>query len=142
MIRHCDQANLGVDVDKTGLGHFLVAPRGMGGLRKATRFATDQAGRTNAWADFAQREPQHTADHLRRGSDIVTAFGGNLEGVEHSITSCVEQVRERVYARVEELGADAVIGLSVSLEGVADKAQAVLMSGTAVRLRPAATTTS
>ena len=186
VIRHGDQANLVVDVDKAGLGHFLVAPRGIGGLRKATRYAMDQAGWTHAWADFAEREPAHAKDYLRRlqppplpawstapevplltiatfpgreitevvglvtatavmsrnfvsdwGSDIASAFGGNLEGVEHSITTCVEQVRERLYEQVEDLGADAVIGLTVSLETVADKAQAVLMSGTAVRLLPA-----
>lgn len=191
VIRHGDQANLGVDVDKTGLGHFLVAPRGMGGLKRATRYAMDQAGWTQAWTDFAEREPQHAADYVRRlqsppapvgpsspevpllttptfpgrevaevvglvtatavmsrnfvsdwGSDIVSAFGGNLEGVERSISSCVQQVRERLYEQVEALEADAVIGLSVSLETVADKAQAVLMSGTAVRLRPAGSTAS
>ena len=186
VIRHGDQVNLGVDVDKTGIGHFLVAPRGLGGLKRATRYGMDQAGWTHAWTDFAEREPQHAADYLRRlqpppsrvvptapavpllttstfpgrevtevvglvtatavmsrnfvsdwGSDIVNAFGGNLEGIEHSISVCVEQVRERLYEKVEALGADAVIGLSVSLETVADKAQAVLMSGTAVRLQPA-----
>jgi hypothetical protein len=41
-----------------------------------------------------------------------------------------------MYAEVGELGADAVIGLSVHLATVSDKARAILMSGTAVRSRP------
>jgi uncharacterized protein YbjQ (UPF0145 family) len=70
------------------------------------------------------------------GSDITSAFGGNLGGIEKAISVCIEQVRHRMYVEVENLGADAVIGLAVHLETVSDKAQAILMSGTAVRSRP------
>jgi uncharacterized protein YbjQ (UPF0145 family) len=70
------------------------------------------------------------------GSDITSTFGGNLGGIEKALSVCTEQVRQRLYGKVEELGGDAVIGLSVDLEAVADKAYAILMAGTVVRSRP------
>ncbi|MDQ6641979.1 MAG: YbjQ family protein [Actinomycetota bacterium] len=70
------------------------------------------------------------------GSDLTSVFRGNLEGIEKAIHMCTEQVRERMYLEAERVGADAIVGLSVRLESAADKAQAVLMAGTAVLSRP------
>jgi uncharacterized protein YbjQ (UPF0145 family) len=72
------------------------------------------------------------------GSDIVSVFGGNLEGIEKAISLCIEQVQQRMYERARSVGADSVVGLSLRLETVSDKAQAILMSGTAVRSHPCA----
>jgi uncharacterized protein YbjQ (UPF0145 family) len=72
------------------------------------------------------------------GSDIASVFGGNLEGIEKAISLCIEQVQQRMYEQARSVGADSVVGLSLRLDTVSDKAQAILMSGTAVRSRPGA----
>jgi uncharacterized protein YbjQ (UPF0145 family) len=70
------------------------------------------------------------------GSDISSVVGGNLEGVEKAITKGLDQVRLRMYQQVEIVGGNCVVGLSVQVESVADKAQAIILAGTAVRISP------
>lgn len=71
------------------------------------------------------------------GSDLMSTFGGNLGGVEKAIGSAVEQAKVSLYRRARDMQADAIIGVHMGLESVADKAQAVLITGTAVRVRRA-----
>lgn len=70
------------------------------------------------------------------GSDIASLAGGNLAGIERAIAIATQQARQRLHVQAYAAGADTVIGVQVGLETVADKAQAVVMSGTAVRTAP------
>ena len=70
------------------------------------------------------------------GSDFRSIGGGNLGGIERAIGDAIEQARQRLYVQAYLAGADTVIGVSVGLETVADKAQAVVITGTAVRTGP------
>jgi uncharacterized protein YbjQ (UPF0145 family) len=67
------------------------------------------------------------------GSDLASLGGGNLSGIERAIAIATQQARQRLYVQAYVAGADTVVGVQVGLETVADKAQAVVMSGTAVR---------
>ena len=185
-IRHGDTFVLGVEVGRDGRAQFSLAPRGMGGRRRARRFSADMAGWQTAWREFATEEPMHAqayADTTRprraatrpaaapavplltlpsfpgrevvevlghvmahpvmsrdflsdAGSDLASTFGGRLEGMETAISLAAEEARRQLHEQAARVGADAVIGLAVSVESVSAKAQAVLMSGTAVRTRP------
>lgn len=66
------------------------------------------------------------------GSDLSSMTGGRLGGIERAIDSGLGQATRRIRARAAELGAHAVIGIDVSVQTVADKAQLVLLVGTAV----------
>jgi uncharacterized protein YbjQ (UPF0145 family) len=70
------------------------------------------------------------------GSDLKSIFGGNLAGMEKAISNAITSVRADLVREARALGADAVLGVTVSLASVADKAEAVLASGTAVRTAP------
>lgn len=68
------------------------------------------------------------------GSDLVSAFGGALGGIEKA----VETARQTAMGRLEEAAqlydADAVIAIDTSVQTVSDKAQLVMLTGTAVTL--------
>lgn len=67
------------------------------------------------------------------GSDLKSVFGGNLAGMEKAIAQAVADARSKLERSARELGADAVVGVSIDIAAVADKAEAVLAAGTAVR---------
>ena len=68
------------------------------------------------------------------GSDLQSAFGGRLGGIEQAIRTGHEAAERSLSQQARRLGADAVVGVRVSVETVADKAQMVLLAGTAVTL--------
>lgn len=70
------------------------------------------------------------------GSDVKSVFGGSLGGVEIALGKAVAEAQDRLRRSAREAGADAVVAVSVTISGVADKAEAVVMAGTAVRLEP------
>jgi uncharacterized protein YbjQ (UPF0145 family) len=67
------------------------------------------------------------------GSDVVSLFGGPLGGIEKAIGSALEAARDDLRWQAAQMNADHVIDIALQLETVADKAQAVLIYGTAVR---------
>ena len=67
------------------------------------------------------------------GSDLKSVFGGTLGGMEKAIEQACETAKESLSRKASALGADAVIGVQLQLESVSDKAQAVMLLGTAVR---------
>ena len=67
------------------------------------------------------------------GSDLMSIFGGKLAGMEKAIAQAVADARSKLERSARELGADAVVGVSIDIAAVADKAEAVLAAGTAVR---------
>lgn len=52
--------------DGSGDGRYYVAPRGMGGAKRATWYSLDEAGWASAWRAFEQAEPGNAAEYLRR----------------------------------------------------------------------------
>lgn len=71
------------------------------------------------------------------GSDLKSNWGGNLVGVEKAIAQSLAEARSQMVAAARAMGADAVVGVRVELASVAEKAEAILMTGTAVRTAPA-----
>jgi uncharacterized protein YbjQ (UPF0145 family) len=68
------------------------------------------------------------------GSDLQSAFGGRLGGIEGAIQSAHREAQRGLSVQARALGADAVVGVRVTVKTVADKAQMVLFTGTAVKL--------
>lgn len=67
------------------------------------------------------------------GSDLKNTFGGNLGGMEKAIQSGIDESAIRLQRAGRARGADTVLGVTLAIESVSDKAQAIVMSGTAVR---------
>ena len=68
------------------------------------------------------------------GSDLSSTFGGQLGGIERAIDTAQETALDRLEQAARDLGAHAVVGVDLSVQTVADKAQLVLLFGTAVDL--------
>lgn len=69
------------------------------------------------------------------GSDLMSFFGGSLGGIEAAIESALRDAEQRLRRSAAQLGADHVLNVAIALETVSDKAQAILMTGTAVQTR-------
>ncbi len=67
-------------------------------------------------------------------SNISSAFGGRLGGIELAVRNAQIAAEEHIQEAARELGADAVVGIVMSVQTVADKAQLVILMGTAVEL--------
>src|SRR4051794_6003112 len=65
-IRSGQRLVLGYEVSGTGAGRYYVAPRGLGGAKKASWYPLDEVGWTAAWQAFEQGEPGNAADYRRR----------------------------------------------------------------------------
>jgi len=70
------------------------------------------------------------------GSDLKSIVGGNLAGMERAVREATERAKASLAQSAGQLGGDAVIGVAVSIAGVGDKAEAIVMAGTAVRTAP------
>jgi uncharacterized protein YbjQ (UPF0145 family) len=70
------------------------------------------------------------------GSDMKSGFGGRLYGIERAVESARLQALEALEEAARNIGADAVVGVDTSVQTVSDKAQLVMMVGTAVTLQP------
>jgi hypothetical protein len=76
-IRSGQQLVLGYEVTgAVGEGRYYVAPRGVGGARRATWFPLDGAGWASAWRAFEEAEPGNAADYRRR----LEAFSSTAVG--------------------------------------------------------------
>ena len=71
------------------------------------------------------------------GSDLKSMLGGNLKGMEKAVGDAIRSATMDLSAAAKGLGADAVVAVSVSIAGVGDKAEAIIVVGTAVRTAPA-----
>ena len=69
------------------------------------------------------------------GSDATSIVGGALGGIEKAIETARRTALSRLEEAAEAFGADAVIGIDTSVQTVSDKAQLVMLTGTAVTLR-------
>lgn len=65
-------------------------------------------------------------------SDVSSVFGGRIGGIEKGITRGLEQSSVELRRNAHAMGADAVIGVDVSVQLVDDKAYLLMMVGTAV----------
>ena len=63
--------------------------------------------------------------------------GGRVEGAENALTSAREEAEYQLEHEAWELGADAVVGIDVSIQLTHDRAHLVVMTGTAVLLEAA-----
>jgi uncharacterized protein YbjQ (UPF0145 family) len=73
------------------------------------------------------------------GSDFKSGFGGTLGGIEKAIESARATAQQRLEEAAQSLDADAVVGIDLTVQTVTDKAQLVMLMGTAVVLRPQST---
>jgi uncharacterized protein YbjQ (UPF0145 family) len=73
------------------------------------------------------------------GSDTKNVFGGRLRGIEKAVERARVAAQDALESAARVLGADAVVGIDTSVQTVTDKAQLVLMVGTAVTLGSIAT---
>jgi uncharacterized protein YbjQ (UPF0145 family) len=69
------------------------------------------------------------------GSDFKSSFGGTLGGIERAVESARQLAMERLERAAKDVGADAVVGIDMTVQTVSDKAQLVMLLGTAVLLR-------
>jgi uncharacterized protein YbjQ (UPF0145 family) len=67
------------------------------------------------------------------GSDLKSLVGGNLAGIERAVREATDRARTKLAHSASSMGADAVVGISMSIAGIGDKAEAIVMAGTAVR---------
>lgn len=67
------------------------------------------------------------------GSDLKSVLGGNLKGMEKALGDAIKAATSDLSAVAAGLGADAVVAVTVSVAGVGDKAEAIIVAGTAVR---------
>lgn len=67
------------------------------------------------------------------GSDLVSVVGGSLGGMERAVSDAISAARRGLAAAAQSAQADAVIGVTVVVAGLGSKAEAVVMSGTAVK---------
>jgi uncharacterized protein YbjQ (UPF0145 family) len=68
------------------------------------------------------------------GSDIKSALGGNLEGIEKAVASARHQAEQMLSDAARAVGANGVVGVRFSVQTVSEKAQLVVLMGTAVTL--------
>ncbi|MDX6551450.1 MAG: hypothetical protein QOJ31_2134 [Gaiellales bacterium] len=68
------------------------------------------------------------------GSDLQSAFGGRLGGIEEAIRTGHREAEQSLSDQARTREADGIVGVRVAVETVADKAQMVLLTGTAVKL--------
>lgn len=68
------------------------------------------------------------------GSDLKSGFGGRLTGMEKAIDTAIAEATQKIRLEAVDRGANAVVATSMEIASVSDKAQAILMSGTAVLL--------
>jgi len=73
------------------------------------------------------------------GSDLKSVLGGNLKGMEKALGDAIKAATADLSAVATSLGADAVVGVTVSVAGVGDKAEAIIVARTAVRTTPSRT---
>ena len=73
------------------------------------------------------------------GSDLKSVLGGNLKGMEKALGDAIKAATSDLSAVAAGLGADAVVAVTVSVAGVGDKAEAIIVAGTAVRSVPTPT---
>jgi uncharacterized protein YbjQ (UPF0145 family) len=66
---------------------------------------------------------------------VKSVVGGRLKGIEIAVEGAWDQAFTQLRQRAHAMGADAVIGLDVSVQTVAEKAQLTLLVGTAIRNR-------
>ena len=70
------------------------------------------------------------------GSDLKSVLGGSLRGIEQAVGEAIADARRQLETAARGLQADAVVGVQVAIAGLGDKAEAVVMSGTAVSTVP------
>ena len=70
------------------------------------------------------------------GSDLKSVVGGNLKGMERAVADAMAAARRDLAAAARAAQADTVIGVGVAVAGFGDKAETVVLSGTAVRTSP------
>ncbi|MDX6548929.1 MAG: hypothetical protein QOG33_2479 [Gaiellales bacterium] len=68
------------------------------------------------------------------GSDLQSAFGGRLGGIEEAIRTAHREAERSLSGQARTREADGIVGVRATVETVADKAQMVLLMGTAVKL--------
>lgn len=68
------------------------------------------------------------------GSDVKSVVGGRLGGIESAIANGIASVEGRLKDKARALGANAVVAVRVDIASVAGKAEAILITGTAVTL--------
>ena len=71
-----------------------------------------------------------------RGADLKSIVGGHLGGIELGIDRAIAEADRRIRLAAAARGADTVLATRVGLESASDKAQAVIISGTAVTTQP------
>lgn len=69
------------------------------------------------------------------GSELKSLVGGKLGGVEKALDRALEEAKDRLSAAARSVGADAVVGVRVSIASVDDKAEMIVMIGTAISTR-------
>lgn len=67
------------------------------------------------------------------GSDLKSAFGGTLGGIEKAVGNGLGQARRQLAEAALSVQGDAVVGVTVTIAGLGAKAEAVVMAGTAVK---------
>ena len=68
--------------------------------------------------------------------DIKSVVGGNLKGMERAVGDAIAAARRDLAAAARAVQADTVIGIGVAVAGFGDKAETVVLSGTAVVTSP------
>lgn len=73
------------------------------------------------------------------GSDLKSVVGGTLKGMERAVGDAIAAARRDLAVAAQAAQADAVIGVNLAIAGIGDKAETVVLSGTAVKTGAAST---
>lgn len=78
-------------------------------------------------------QTRHIGSHILAG--LMTIVGGEVKGYVQAINAARAQALERMIAKAEDLGADAVVCVRYSTSQIMDGGAEILVYGTAVKLK-------
>ena len=78
-------------------------------------------------------QTRHIGSHILAG--LMTIVGGEVKGYVQAVNTARSQAMQRMLAKAEELGADAVVCVRYSTSQIMDGGAEILVYGTAVKLK-------
>jgi uncharacterized protein YbjQ (UPF0145 family) len=78
-------------------------------------------------------QTRHIGSHILAG--LMTIVGGEVKGYVQAVNAARAQALERMLAKAEGLGADAVVCVRYSTSQIMDGGAEILVYGTAVKLK-------
>ena len=95
--------------------------------------AGQEVGEVLGLVEGSTIQTRHIGSHIVAA--LTTIVGGEVKGYVQAVNAARDQALQRMIAKAEALGADAVIGVRYSTSQIMNGGAEILVYGTAVRLR-------